>query len=179
MPRLEFGIATDPLQALVRLPERSHPFYKSQDGNPFEHLAHTQEKLVELINAWANETLSVNDIAHRSTPLNVEDMTLMSQAMSFKRSLQSAFTVQWGYLPEEGDNSWIWLFPSGDDNHLWWQITEMKPQLSLDSHSLFCIETNTSFRTQDNNFRFDQDSSFELVLATTEEIKILQNSIVH
>jgi hypothetical protein len=180
MTRLEFGLTEDPLQAMIRLPERSHPLYRSADGNPFEHLAHTRERLTELVGAWTLGSLSELSLDERSIPLNVSDMVLMSEAMSFKRDLTKPHTtIDWGYLDAEPINPWYYFYPTGDDNYLWWQITRMKPAFALSQFSLFSIETNGSFSIEENSFRFNSLSDFDLVMATSEEIEILTGSIIH
>jgi hypothetical protein len=180
MPRLEFGETTNPLQAMVRLPERSHPLYGSADGNPFEHLAHTRERLFDWVNAWAYDSISELSIEERSIPLNVADMVLMSQAMSFKRNFEKPqTTIPWGYYNAIEGNPWFNFYPSGDDNYLWWQISIMTPGFNLSQYSLHSIETNNTFRIKDNAVRFDDQSDFDLVLVTNEEIEMLTKSIIH
>ena len=160
MPTLEFGIAKNPLQALIRLPERSHPSYNNPSGGPIEHLVHTRERLFDIVDAWVDSDLSQIDLFNRWIPLSVDDMRLMFQAMSFRRNIKNPLmTCNWGYLYPNAVNPWTQILPSGDDKYRWWQVTKLDPEFRFSNgYELLCVEANSVHDLRPTSNRFNEAS---------------------
>ena len=175
---LEFGRPKTFSQAWVRIPDRSYPEYGEKDGNPYEHVAHLKERLFELFYIWAEGNFGKLSLEQRMIPLNTDDLRLLFQVNSFYRNLDRSFTEDWSCIPGDSNNPWKDVLPYGpDDGYRWWQIMHLDPDVKLGSYRLFCIEMNSVFRLKRTEVRFDENSEFELVLATKKEIDNLKQLI--
>lgn len=176
-PTLEFERPKSPIDAWMRLPDRTHPEYGKLDGNPYEHVAHFKERLFELVDIWLSGKMGKLLLEERMIPLETDDLKLIFQVNSFYRKTGSEiFRAEWVHIPDEGENPWIDVLPIGDDNYRWWQITTLDPELELGNYRLFCIEMNDQFIDieKKTEVRFDEHSEFEMVLATAEELDELK-----
>jgi hypothetical protein len=61
---LEFGRPKTFSDALDRVPSRNHPLYNSEDGGPYEHVAHLREFILE---TWISSVFRTK--ALKDTPL--------------------------------------------------------------------------------------------------------------
>lgn len=150
---LEFGRPKTLSQAWVRIPDRSHPLYNIQAG-PYEHIAHFREFFYDQFVFYKEGKQDKLSIEQRMIPLLTEDIRLLRQVNSFFLQETETFTCQWGYIPESLENPWSLVLPTGDDEHRWWQITELEPKAILGKLELFSIETNDRFKPQNTNARF-------------------------
>ncbi len=171
-PRLEFGKPTTDLQAIIRLPDSSHPEYELH-GSAIEHLVHLKE-LFEDILIKNQEIISNLSLGDRWTPLALEDMKLLEEG-SFRRDLENPITVDWEQIRR--NNPWSDYLPSGDDEYRWWQVSEMVPALSVPSAKLVCIESNSKFHRTKTDYRFNEQSEFDIFVLTPEEFDSLKQEL--
>ena len=171
--RLEFGKPNDPLQALIRLPDRQHQEYEII-GSPIEHLTHFKEALEEI----AVEVLGGKDVPleHRWLPLEIEDMRLLEK-MSFYRSPEPIITAQWELIRDE--HFWADYLPrERDGEYRWWQVSKMLPSLNLPQQiELVSVETNTCFKAERTLYRYDKFSTFDLFVLKPEELQGLTEEL--
>ncbi len=171
MTRLEFGQPTTPEQAILRLPEESHPDYKIAAG-VIEHLVHFRNVVEGVLN---KEPDTIPDISldERWIPLNLEDIKLLEKA-SFRRDLQNAITISWEYIPL--DSKWAGMLQYDDNDYRWWQVTELLPSLKDSSLKLVCVESNSEF-SGNENFRFNENSDFNILILTFGEFDSLKQEL--
>ena len=148
--RLEFGKPQSPLQAIIRIPDRSHPEY-DKDGGPFEHVAHFGETLANII----RKILDGEDIPleGRWIPLEIEDMKLLRDVSSFTCEQEPILTTYWGTISQES----VWgreYFPTRDNSYRWRQVSKMNPRLDMKGFELICVETSDC---SDQGTHFDEN----------------------
>ncbi len=139
MSPLEFGAPRDFIQAMLRLPEGSHPSYET-DG-VIEHLAHFGERLTELtiLGVLDQEALGNLSLEERLIPMELEDLNFL-ESISFKRKDPPITVVDHEYL--EPGSLWGDYYLQDDEDYGWWEIYQMKPDLEISSYKLICIMYN-------------------------------------
>lgn len=139
MSSLEFGAPRDFLQAMLRLPERSHPLYATDEV--IEHLTHFGERLTELsiLGVLDQESLGNLPLEERLIPMELNDLHFL-ETISFKRSPSPITIAEHQYI-EEG-SIWGDYYLQDDDSYGWWEVYEMKPDLKISSHKLVCVMYN-------------------------------------
>ena len=132
-----------------------------------------------MVAVWMQGEFKELSLEDRMIPLETDDLRLLFQVNSFRRNLENeVFTKDWVRIPEESDNHWAYVLPTGYENYFWWQITHFDPDVKLGEYRLFCIEMNKTYKREKSITRFDEQSEFELVFATEEEISSLKNLLV-
>ncbi len=177
MSPLEFGAPRDFIQAMLRLPEGSHPSYET-DG-VIEHLAHFGERLTELtiLGVLDQEALGNLSLEERLIPMELEDLNFL-ESISFKRNTSPITVAEHEYI--ERSSVWGDYYLQEDDNSYgWWEIFQMKPDLEILNYKLICIMFNkymggAGFPPQRN--RLDKDNwNIEIgVIKDTELISLTQ-----
>lgn len=139
MSPLEFGAPRDFSQAMLRLPEGSHPLYETDDV--IEHLTHFGERLTELsiLGVLDQESLGNLPLEERTIPIELEDLYFL-ESISFKRSLSLITMAEHEYI--ERGSVWGDYYLQDDEDHGWWEIYQMKPDLEILNHKLICIMYN-------------------------------------
>jgi hypothetical protein len=84
MSALEFGAPKDYSQAVLRLPVRNHPLYKTD--SVIEHITHFGERLTELsiLSVLDPESLENIPLEGRLIPMEFKDLSFL-KSISFKR----------------------------------------------------------------------------------------------
>lgn len=139
MTNLEFGPPKDFLQAMIRLPERNHLLYKSDQV--IEHLTHIGERLSELLvlSVLEPEELENLPLEGRLIPVNLEDLAYLER-ISFRRNPAPVINAEHEYL--EKGSVWGDFYFQDSNDYGWWDVHSMSPNLEIPGHELACIMFN-------------------------------------
>lgn len=175
---LEFGRPRTSAQAWIRIPDDTHPDYKT-DSSSYEHCAYIKRFIIQFIDRLERSGGTEIPLDNRMISVETDDLRLLFQVNSFYRNLETAFTVDWACLGINKSLSvWNEFLPSGNDNYRWWQITTFKPETRFLDYHLYCIEMNSQFLNgRKTEFRFNEHSKFKLVFAKEEEIEALKEEL--
>lgn len=166
---LEFGRPQDYLSAITRIPSIADPQY-GKDYSTTE-CANFREYFFDITNPKLYDGC---DLITRSVHFKKEVVQELHQANSFRRSNSDLVTYQWSRL----DNKrWAMIFPLGDDNYRWWQLSKFEPSKINAKYTLYCVEMNKNFLPHPTLHRFDNDSFFNILIATENEVKLLNKEL--
>jgi len=169
---LTFGKPETVEQALLRLPDRTHPLYEKDQV--IEHLAHFKEWFIETYLQIMGGRLARLD--NRFAPLTVEEIIIMKN-LSFARD-KVLFTANWNFVPKTL-YPWYKLYPTEDNEYRWWQVSEMLPQPKLPHGiKLVAIETNKEFNLNQTGWRLNDQSDFEVGFTESAELKLLRTNLI-
>ena len=174
---LEFGRPTSPEQALTRIPDGSHPNFQDPENEdvPYQAVAHFREFVEGFVKMCESGEAARTILEDRMEPMETDDLRLLFQLDSFYRDLKTSSTYEWSAINPE--SQWAYYFPSGDGDYRWWQITALDPDVRCGPYRLYCIEINSRFFPIDSKVRFDDNSEFEMMFATEEEINSLKEAL--
>lgn len=168
---LEFGKPQNPSQALIRLPDKSHPGYDEERKGPYGRVAHFREFMFDVLSK-ISDGIDI-PLEERWFPLKVEEMKLLIDSYSFKRKPEPMLITNWRTIDKES----VWgkeYFSTGEDGYRWWRIHEMEPSLDTQGFELICVETNHSYSKKTI---FNENSRFDIFVLKPEELQSLVNEL--
>lgn len=167
---LEFGLPRTYHDAIVRAPGITDADYNKLNVS-VRGCANFRTWLTDITTP---KLFVESDLITRSFEIPKESLALLRQVNSFRRNMDDRLTFQWSRL----DNiKWTRIFPTGDDNYRWWEITKFEPAQIDSKYSLFCVEVNKKFKSRPTYTRFDEYSDFIILMATDEEISMLTKEL--
>jgi len=166
---IEFGLPNTYMDAILRIPN----IHDSQYGidKPITGCAKFR---MHIEHVTTSDLYKDYNLLARSMKMTTEEISLLHQTNSFRRSNSPILTAQWARLE---NSKWATIFPLGDDNYRWWQISKFEPSEIDTEYTLYCVESNKIFETRKTYYRFNQHSFFVILMATHTEINSLINEL--
>jgi hypothetical protein len=167
---IEFGLPKDYQSAISRIPNILDPLYGVD--KPTTGCANFRTYLTDITTPPLYKGC---EVITRSMKMTKDEIVLLHKVNSFRRSNSKSNIYQWSRIESD---QWATIFPLGDNNYRWWEITPFEPSTIDSDHSLYCVEMNKQHLERKTSTRFDEKSFFVILLATQIEIDSLRNELL-